>query len=69
MRLIGRLVCVISARAYLRLIGQEQAYKAIEQLKELSADYVLPSDIAASYAGLGDKTRAFEWLESLYRTR
>jgi len=53
------------------LIGQkDEARKLIEQLKGLAKrQYVLPSDIAASYAGLGDKTLAFAWLEKGYTDR
>ena len=39
-------------------------------MKELSKQqYVLPTDMAAAYVGVGDKAQAFEWLEKGYRDR
>ncbi len=45
----------------------EEAQKVLDELMELSKRlYVPPYFIAAIYTGLGDKARAFEWLEKAY---
>ena len=42
----------------------------LEQLKERAKRrHVLPYDMAVIYAGLGEKDRAFEWLEKAYAER
>jgi hypothetical protein len=45
----------------------------LEVLKELKArsdsSYVSPFDIATIYAGLGDRTKTFEYLEKAYQGR
>jgi len=47
-----------------------EAQKLIAELKELSKrQYVAPLDIAIIHLGLGEKDRAFEWLETAYRER
>jgi TolB-like protein/Flp pilus assembly protein TadD len=50
-----------------------QREKALRVLKELQArsdsNYVSPFDIATVYAGLGDRTKTFEYLEKAYRER
>ena len=47
-----------------------EAQKIIDQLKELSAhSYVAPYNLAAIYAGLGDKDQAFAWLDRAYADR
>lgn len=49
---------------------KEEAYKTIAQLKDRSIlNHVLPSNIAAIYAGIGERDRAFEWLEKGYGER
>jgi tetratricopeptide (TPR) repeat protein len=43
------------------------AQKIIEELIQLSLQrYVSPYSIATIYAGMGDKDKAFEWLEKAY---
>jgi len=55
---------------YGRLGRTDEAYQAIEQLKERAKQaHVLPYDIAVIYVGLGEKDRAFEWLEKAYADR
>jgi TolB-like protein/cytochrome c-type biogenesis protein CcmH/NrfG len=47
-----------------------EAIRVLESLKRLAKDqYVAPAYIAAIYSGLGDKERAFEWLERGYSER
>jgi eukaryotic-like serine/threonine-protein kinase len=44
-----------------------EAQKVLAELKDLSKRrYVAPFDIARVYMGLGDKSRALEWLEKAY---
>jgi tetratricopeptide (TPR) repeat protein len=48
----------------------DQAKHVIEELDELSRKrYVNPFEIALIYIGLGDKERAFAWLEKAYNER
>ncbi len=47
-----------------------EALTVLEKLKELSKEhYVPPFDMAIVYVGLGEKDRAFEWLEKAYAER
>jgi DNA-binding winged helix-turn-helix (wHTH) protein/TolB-like protein/tetratricopeptide (TPR) repeat protein len=47
-----------------------EAYRALEELKERAKrTHVLPYDIAVIYVGLGEKDRAFEWLEKSFAER
>ena len=47
---------------------RREAQKTLNDLKILSKRrYVFPTDYAIIYAGLGDKDKAFEWLEEGYR--
>ncbi len=47
-----------------------EAQKIIDHLKQLSAhSYVAPYNIAAIYAGLGEKDQAFAWLDRAYADR
>jgi len=47
--------------------NQEEAKKALSQALELSKQrYVSPFNIAVIYVGLGQKDKAFEWLEKAY---
>lgn len=49
---------------------RSEALKVLERLEELSQRvYVPPTHVAAVYAGLGDKDKAFQWLEKAYRER
>jgi adenylate cyclase len=50
--------------------NQEEARKIIVELQELAkSKYVSSFQIAAIYAGLGEKDRAFAWLEKAYEER
>lgn len=50
--------------------NKSKAYKAIEQLKNLSRQrYVSLYDIAIIYGALGDKDQAFAWLEKAFDAR
>jgi TolB-like protein/Tfp pilus assembly protein PilF/class 3 adenylate cyclase len=47
-----------------------EARKVLDHLKVMSAhEYVAPYNVAIIYAGLGDKGRAFPWLEQAYKDR
>src|SRR4051812_5775813 len=49
---------------------KREAQNAIDHLNEMSASrYVAPYNYAAIYAGLGEKDKAFEWLEHAYNSR
>lgn len=49
---------------------RDEAKKVLSKLMELSKrSYVLRSDIARVYAGLGEKERAFDWFEQACRQR
>ena len=46
---------------------REEAQRLINRLDEISrVRYVSPCDIAVSYLGLGDRDKAFRWLEKAY---
>jgi tetratricopeptide (TPR) repeat protein len=46
------------------------ALKVVEQLRAESAEtYVSPFEMAAVFAGLGDKNKTFSYLEQAYRER
>lgn len=53
------------------MTGQtSQALGTVEMLKKISRDrYVSPYFVAIPYVGLGDKDRAYEWLEKAYQDR
>jgi eukaryotic-like serine/threonine-protein kinase len=56
--------------AYATSDRKAEAQKVIDQLIERSKQhYVSPYFIAVVYAGLGEKDRAFEWLEKAYQDR
>lgn len=47
-----------------------EAQNVLKELKSLSKQrYVSPFNIACVYAGLNDKDKAFEWLQSAYDER
>jgi TolB-like protein/Flp pilus assembly protein TadD len=47
-----------------------KARKVLAELKQLSRNrFVSPYDIALIYVGLGEKEKAFEWLEKAYESR
>lgn len=49
---------------------RDEALKILDQLKNRSAQGELPAyELAFLYAGLGDKERAFEWLDKAYEDR
>jgi len=55
------------AYAYAVAGKRDEAQKILDELKELSKQhYVSPFDFALIYVGLGDKDRAFEWLNKTY---
>jgi Tfp pilus assembly protein PilF len=50
--------------------NREEAQKIIAELQELAkSEYVSSYQIAAIYAGLGEKDQAFAWLEKAYEER
>jgi TolB-like protein/DNA-binding winged helix-turn-helix (wHTH) protein/Tfp pilus assembly protein PilF len=58
------------AHAYATIGRRAEAEKIVRNFKpKLKDDYVSPYMIATIYAGLGDKDRAFEFLEKAYRQR
>jgi len=49
---------------------QAEAQQVLDRLLERAkTEYVSPYEIAVVYAGLGDRDRAFEWLEKAYQDR
>jgi len=59
----------LSALAYAYALGgrRSEANRILSQLLVMSQQrYVSPYEIAVIYVGLGDKDRAFEWLERAY---
>ena len=58
------------AHAYLNTGAKAQAAKILRQLKQQSTQiYVSPYMIATIYASMGDKNKAFEFLEAAFRER
>jgi serine/threonine protein kinase/lipopolysaccharide biosynthesis regulator YciM len=56
--------------AYALAGRKTDAQKVLVQLSPLSKQgYVTPKSVAAIYAGLGEKDKAFEWLEKAYQER
>ncbi|HEX3187411.1 MAG TPA: protein kinase, partial [Pyrinomonadaceae bacterium] len=61
---------VLLARAYALAGRKKDAYALLDELGELSTQtYVSPYRMAAVHVGLGDKERAFKWLEHAYEGR
>jgi TolB-like protein/predicted Ser/Thr protein kinase len=55
-------------RAYAMAGRKAEAQKVLDQLSALSKEkYVVPKSVAAIYAALGNKEKAFEWLEKSYQ--
>jgi len=49
---------------------RDEAHKILDELLDLSRQrYVSPQSIVAVYVGLGDRDKAFEWLEKCYQER
>ena len=67
----GNTRTTIVARIRLCVAGKRaEAQKVLDRLNELSKQrYVAAVDIARVYLGLGEKDKAFEWLEKAYRDR
>jgi Flp pilus assembly protein TadD len=62
---VGRL-----ASAYATSGNTAQARKLLRELMDLQKQrYVSPAALAQLYIGLGEKDRAFEWLEKAYQER
>jgi serine/threonine protein kinase/tetratricopeptide (TPR) repeat protein len=55
-------------RAYAMAGRKAEAQKVLDQLSALSKEnYIVPKNVAAIYAALGNKEKAFEWLEKSYQ--
>jgi eukaryotic-like serine/threonine-protein kinase len=55
-------------RAYAMSSRKAEAQKVLDQLSALSKEkYIVPKSVAAIYAALGNKEKAFEWLEKSYQ--
>jgi len=59
------------AYAYAMAGNRDEALKILDEQKELAKPpgYISPYNFAIIYTGLGDKDRAFEWLEKGYEQR
>jgi tetratricopeptide (TPR) repeat protein len=56
--------------AYARAGRRSEALKVLSNLKELSSHrYVDPVAFIIIYTGLGDKDRAFQWMDKAYQER
>ena len=63
-------VLMLSACNYSRMGKRGEALKKIEELKKVSQEkYVSPYYFALAYTSLGDKDKAFEWLEKAFAAR
>jgi hypothetical protein len=47
--------------------NRAEAHMAVQKLTGLSDQSVVSYSVAVVYAGLGEKDRAFEWLERAYK--
>lgn len=69
--LLGRMD-IVGALGYAYAVSgkRDEAQKLLDELHNLSKmQYVPPIAIAVVYTGLGEKDRAFEWLENAYEER
>jgi tetratricopeptide (TPR) repeat protein len=58
------------AYAYAMAGRRDEALKILDEQKRLAKQgYISPYNFAIIYTGLGDKDRAFEWLEKGYEQR
>ncbi len=58
------------AYAYAMAGRRDEALKILDEQKRLAAQgYISPYNFAIIYTGLGDKDKAFEWLEKGYEQR
>ena len=55
--------------AYAKAGNRPKAYEIIQQLKRTENGYLYVYEIAFIHAALGEKDRAFEWLEKAYQQR
>jgi TolB-like protein/Tfp pilus assembly protein PilF len=56
--------------SYAMLARRDQASRALDELREVSRlQYVSPYFVAVIYIALGEKDRAFEWLQKAYEER
>lgn len=59
-----------NGRVYALMGNREEALRIAEELKQMSnARYVSPYMMAIIYTALGDKERAYEWLDRVYQER
>lgn len=57
-------------RVYAESGRKKQAVKVLAEMTEISKhEHVAPYPMATLYAALGEKGRAFEWLEKVYQER
>jgi len=55
--------------AYAGAGNRRKAYEIIERLKRAETGYLYAYEIAFIYAALGEKDRAFEWLDKAHQQR
>ena len=55
--------------AYAKAGNRAKAYEIIERLKQAEKGYLHAYEIAFIYAAMGEKARAFEWLDKAYQQR
>jgi serine/threonine-protein kinase len=70
--LAGRRPVYVANLGYLHAVSgkRDQANRMLGELIERTqTEYVSPCDIASVYAGLGDKAKAFAWLEKAFQER
>ena len=56
-----------AGNAYARAGNKAEARKDLQKLIEMSRHNIGTYEVAQVYAGLGEKDRAFEWLEKAYK--
>jgi tetratricopeptide (TPR) repeat protein len=63
-------VLMLLSRAYSKMGRRNDALKMLDKLTQMSKDrYISPYYFALVYTGLGEKDKAFEWLEKALRER